>query len=232
MICLLLISVFVQGCMTNVETADRELEICIRKPNFPILVTDASQRDPWPDGVARLQNRIVIPDKKNKEIIDWEKKYVRQADCLVVVKNISKKPLALYEEWNSWGYYNLKFVFAGDSNEYVVTKKPGVWYRNFESCQILEPGESLTIPVAFADHIWSGLEPVRKNARQIKTIRALFEQHNPKETVVTPKVLWQGSISSKCYSARELLPGWGFGIYPKKTGNKILDDDDIELKFD
>lgn len=186
------------------------------------LITDISQRDPIPDGVMVGPRGVFFPDGPTPELEKWKKKYAAQVDLIVEVQNTSARELRLSEEWNSWGYCNLKFVFENGFHEYWVTKQPRLWYRNFSSFHTLKPGESFQIPVAFADHIWSGLDQVRTNASEISAVRAVYEQYN--SAFGPPEDYWHGSQSSRYYPAAELLPRFGF----RKTDH--MPDD--EMKFE
>ena len=61
----------------------------------------------------------------------------------VVVINTSDKPLRLWETWNSWGYYNLRFEVADSEGKilYTIKKKSRFWTRNFASWFELAVGE-------------------------------------------------------------------------------------------
>jgi hypothetical protein len=172
------------------------------------FITDVSQRDPVPDGAFVGPRGVSFPDGVTPELVKWKEKYATQVDLIVEIKNISDQELSLYEEWNSWGYCNLKFVFGDGCHEYWVTKQPGVWYRNFASFHTLVPSESIQIPVAFADHIWSNLDQIRTNATDISAVRAVYEQCN---VFFSPSEgFWHGSQSSRYYPASDLLPRFGF----------------------
>lgn len=177
-----------------------------------------------------------------EQIETWTKKYTALADLIVKVTNASDHELRLFEEWNSWGYCNLKFVFGDGVHEYWVIKQPGLWYRNFSSWHALAPGKSFQIPVAFADHIWSGLDLVRANTNLITSVRALYEQYQVPMLGRADDV-WRGSISSTFYPAAELLPRFGFPkhermpdqeaeIEPDRTPPADLSDpDDVKIEI-
>lgn len=104
-----------------------------------------------------------------------------------------------------------------------MTKRPGLWYRNFPAHDTLAPGASVQIPVAFADHIWTGVDQVRSNACHIESVRALYEQYQGETD-------WGGSVSSPYYGAAELLPRFGFRKtpLPKRSPWKI-ETEDIQI---
>ncbi len=141
-----------------------------------------------------------------------------KVDFEVHLLNASKKPVNLHDEWNSWGYYNLKFEI-GDrfGTRYWVTKKPWVWYRNFETSTEVKPGETMIIPVTLTDEIWGGLQPVR-DADKVDNfmcfIRAIYEQYpqmaGPKIDDSNKVSLWQGTSSSPPYEIAKILTDWKF----------------------
>ncbi len=173
------------------------------------LITSASQSDPIPKGVMLGPRGVFCPAGSTPELEKWKEKYAAQVNVIVEITNTSAQELRLFEEWNSWGYCNLKFVFGNGFHEYWVTKQPGTWYRNFSSWHTLAPGESFQIPVAFAEHIWSGLDQVRTNATGITYVRALYEQYQA-PMLGSAKGVWRGSVSSSFYPAAALLPRFGF----------------------
>ncbi len=207
------------------------------------LITDVSQRDPIPKGALLGPRGVFFPDGLTPELEKWKGEYAVQVDLIVEIRNTSARELRLFEEWNSWGYCNLKFVFEDGYHEYWVTKQPGLWYRNFSSFHTLHPGESFQIPVAFADHIWSGLDRVRSNASQITSFRALYEQYQS-PLFGHAEALWRGTVSSRFYSAAKLLSRFGFRKTEEGRDQEIeierarsmpldfSDPDDIKIEID
>jgi hypothetical protein len=150
-----------------------------------------------------------------------------QAEIVVEVQNRGNHDIELFEEWNSWGYCNLKFVFWAGEHEFWVTKVPGYWTRNFPSTKQLTSGAVLTIPVAFAESTWTGLEAVVTNRGMISEVRAIYEQHRPIERdSSTPKV-WKGMVTSDFYPASKLLPRFKFAdmITTDDVVRPVVNDD-------
>lgn len=59
----------------------------------------------------------------------------------VLLTNTSAVPIALFEEWNSWGYYGLSFALTyPDGRTVRVVKASRMWKRNFPSTITLAPG--------------------------------------------------------------------------------------------
>ncbi len=115
----------------------------------------------------------------------------------MVVTNTSANPQRLWETWNSWGYYNLRFEVADKDGNVISTikKKPRAWTRNFPSWVELAPGEHLVLDVDFDRERW--VLPFSKEKRQGQfslSMRAVFEIAADKETGVHK--VWTGKISS------------------------------------
>jgi hypothetical protein len=206
-----------------------DLLVTIEKPLKVIRIGDASQRDtPHPSGVAFILGKGggLREGASEKDKI-WHNKYTAPVSLVVKVKNISKRELLLSQEWNSWGYYNLKLIFFDGFHEYWVTKKKGLWYRNFPAFNKLKSGESFSITVALSPNIWNGIEEVKNGAKFITSIRALYEQHISDFTIGRKKFEgWNGTVSSKYYPANELLPSFKF----KKIVSNEEEDLGLRLK--
>jgi hypothetical protein len=214
----------------SISALSADIEVTIEKPKTIIRISDISQRDPNPpDGVAYVPDKgILLFPNPTKEAKEWYDKYSFPLSLIVNIKNISDKELFLFQEWNSWGYYNLKFVFYDGFHEYWVTKKEGLWYRNFPSWNILKPGEFFNIPVALTTQIWNGIETTKDNSKKIVSIRALYEQHiTGKIGVFGRDDEWQGSVSSKYYSASAVLPDFRFKNISQPNIDKA---DGLEIK--
>ena len=58
----------------------------------------------------------------------------------VLLTNTSPDTLAIYEEWNSWGYYGLSFeITYPDGRKVVARKAPRGWDKNFPSTTVIAP---------------------------------------------------------------------------------------------
>lgn len=61
----------------------------------------------------------------------------------VIIRNQSDSVIYFYEDWNSWGYYNIKFQIETGDSIYNVTKTKNSWWKNFPSYHSINPNESL-----------------------------------------------------------------------------------------
>lgn len=136
-------------------------------------------------------------------------------DFFVCVRNSTTNSLRFFEEWNSWGFENLKFACHNGWHEYWIAKRPGSWPRNFPSSQAIAPSQAFLIPVALNTNVWEGLSEAMAD-KKATHIRALYEQ------IVTPTndppfmtdQHWNGSQSSRYYGIDQVI-----GITDKREKN-------------
>ena len=152
-------------------------------------------------GPAELTVAIAVPargphqkGKPGPRVID-----IRQAQSHfhVVVTNTSGKPQRLWQTWNSWGYYNLRFEVADAAGKvlYAIKKKPRAWTRNFPSWIELASGEPFVMDVSFDRESWT--LPFLKDKRQGEfplRMRAVFGNRADKQT--EEHKVWTGEASS------------------------------------
>ena len=85
----------------------------------------------------------------------------------VLLTNTSRAPVALFEEWNSWGYYCLSFVLTyPDGRTVRAVKRPRTWEKNFPSTVTIAPGGSYTFQVDFDPKTWQHSPLVEKRTDQ------------------------------------------------------------------
>ena len=116
----------------------------------------------------------------------------------VVVTNTSDKPVRLWREWCSWGYYNLSFLVTGEDGKPIVVKKAWRgWKKNAPDSTTLPPGDHMVFEVSFDPKIWplasSELLPEEGKSREVK-MKAVFEIVKDNET--QKQDVWTGSVSS------------------------------------
>jgi hypothetical protein len=93
----------------------------------------------------------------------------------VVFENTSTQPLGVIDEWNSMGWFNLKFKYTmSDGIPRVMERKYGAWLRNYLTVTKLRPGEVLVRDIYFEDDGWEGVPTVTQNTPV--TIQAVFIQ--------------------------------------------------------
>lgn len=138
----------------------------------------------------------------------------------VVLQNTSSKPIQIFQEWNSWGYYNLILeISAIDSKTMGVPLRigrgAGVWFANVPSSDIIGPGEAIvrearlwvppetltptTKPTNVFGPFFANFPlPTSTTPRQI-TMRAVFSNSNDRSGSGSSGykgVVWTGRIAS------------------------------------
>lgn len=197
--------------------------------------------------IIAATNKIMVADISHGNMIDplsrshdqWDQAFkdclqhkTIPAELIVVLRNNTRHPIQLYEDWNSTGYENLKFVFWGYGHEYWVTKKAGFWTRNFPSVVTLGSGQCLSIPVAFTNSVWGAIDQVSAQAKDITHVRALYEQHHSPGSCWERD--WEDSVSSDYYPAADLLPRFNFSKTdgPGSLKESIsIDPDDLKVEI-
>jgi len=139
-------------------------------------------------------------------VVTEKMRHIRMpVDFFVVLHNNSDKIINIYDDDNSWGFECIKFILHNNENEYVVTKKPTIWYRNFESFISIKPHKFYRFPVVYSDVIWrfSGLNKHKK----ANLIRVIYDQPIKKTVSVALKGgdLWSGIISSPYYQITNII---------------------------
>jgi hypothetical protein len=113
----------------------------------------------------------------------------------VVVTNTSDRPVRLWREWCSWGYFNLSFVVTRDGGRPVtVRKKPRGWDRNFPDATLVPPGEHMVWDVTFEDSTWQDCPVPTPGKPQTVTMKAVYEIRPDKEAEAVH--VWTGRVSS------------------------------------
>jgi hypothetical protein len=128
----------------------------------------------------------------------------------VLLTNTSALPIALFEEWNSSGYYGLSFALTyPDGRTVRVVKSPRMWERNFPSTITLAPGGFYVFDVTFAPNTWQNsplqeLLPVQKKRTgepircRMRAIYTITPDDDSRKNAWTKKgvPVWTGTIKS------------------------------------
>lgn len=69
----------------------------------------------------------------------------------VIIHNDTDSTTYFYEDWNTYGYYNITFEIQHQNTVYPITRPEKYWYRNYPSFFMLHSGESLVFPYAIVD---------------------------------------------------------------------------------
>jgi hypothetical protein len=131
-----------------------------------------------------LRIRIAVPERGMVAARD------KHSHFNVVIENVSDQPQKIVDEWNSWGYFDLRLEYTLPNGETRrMEKQDRGWDKNFLTTTTLKPGEVTVWDVALDDSVWTNL-PVPKTGEAKVTIRAIFSQ---KEGVADA---WHGEVTS------------------------------------
>ena len=112
----------------------------------------------------------------------------------VVLTNVSDKPVRLWKEWCSWGYFCLSFeVQDGTGKLTAVRKTPRGWDKNFPSFQTLQPGSNMVFEVNFGSDWENPVLPEKGKSIQVK-MRAVYEI--PPDDEAKKAEVWTGKVAS------------------------------------
>ena len=143
-----------------------------------------------------LSVSISVPQRESKRIID-----VRQpaSHFHVIVTNTSDRDLNLWETWNSWGYFNLRFDVLDGMGKvaYSITKNQNrEWTVNYPSWVTLKPGEHFILDVYFDRETWvmPFLKTPKSRGKFNLKLRAVFEIKPDAEA--KKYGIWTGKIKS------------------------------------
>ena len=116
----------------------------------------------------------------------------------VVVTNVSQQSQALWEWWNSWGYFAISFEVATDDGRKVTLsrKRTIVFTRNVPSMFVVAPGEHQVYAVQLDK--WWETQPMLRRAEEMPVkLKAVYEV-SPTAESAQHKV-WTGRVESKTY---------------------------------
>jgi hypothetical protein len=147
---------------------------------------------------VRSQGAVILSEKPDVKVSLAVVEGGRQSAASafrVIIENISDKPQSHFDEWNSWGYYNLSLQWTNaDGKTGTVAKVPRGWDQNGPNVTILQPGEALVREVSFDPKLWQGW-PVGTGSITL-TLKVTYNSTGE------PKILnsatgWTGMVVSK-----------------------------------
>ncbi len=125
----------------------------------------------------------------------------------VLITNDSDKDQKLWESWNSWGFFNLRFDILDEKGEVInsIVKTPDtVWTRNFPSYTVLKPRQHLVFDVGLSHRDWVIARKRRPYTPFVQTedatnknklnLQAVFEI--PKDEETDKQFVWVGQIQT------------------------------------
>jgi hypothetical protein len=108
----------------------------------------------------------------------------------VVAVNQSNKPIRVWREWCSWGYYALSLEAKLPDGTVVPITKKGVvvWTKNYPDHFIILPGEYFVMPVKLKDE-WEGFHAKEEKVFLRAHYKIVSEEYAAKEGVWTGEVI-------------------------------------------
>jgi hypothetical protein len=127
----------------------------------------------------------------------------RRPNQLEFILKAHKYPVAVYEEWNSWGFYARTF-FAHDVNnpklKYKIERTSNGWDSNYPSTQIIYIGEPLVTKINFCDGSWY-IDPLLSQGKDHRLIlqgqyRVFDTDHFGNDIKNMNGPPWQGNLET------------------------------------
>lgn len=110
----------------------------------------------------------------------------------VVLTNVTDKPVHLWRDWCSWGYYNISLDFQAGGKEWKAVKRPRGWTKNYPDAMELAPGESAIFTQQLTEEIWDGLPPFKTMGGEKIKMRVRYEVAADEDTF--DKNVWTGTL--------------------------------------
>jgi hypothetical protein len=107
----------------------------------------------------------------------------------VLMKNTSGRPLLIWKQWCSFGYFNLHYqVTRSNGQKFDLRRRGGSWTWNFPDGKNVLPGEVITFDGTFdpgnSNSGWGGFPADWKDGEKVQ-LRAIYENgHDPVELKV------------------------------------------------
>jgi uncharacterized membrane protein len=108
------------------------------------------------------------------------------------LQNNSNKEVRLWEEWNSWGYYNILFIIITNDSIYTVRKNESFWQKNAPTYFILKPDASKQFDINLNSKDWQGLP-----AKNIKNAVIQVSYEIPQDEYTREKGVWTGKVTGE-----------------------------------
>ncbi|UOQ71772.1 hypothetical protein [Hymenobacter cellulosilyticus] len=150
----------------------------------------------------RLTLTIIPTDYSNNVSVGPVISFDHTGCFYVLLTNTSERPVNLFEEWNSWGYFGLSFDLTYTDGRKVRAVKAGRgWDKNFASTVTIAPGGFFVFPVTFntdpkIGDVWQNSPRSKKiNGPGVSCrMRAVYSIESSREA--TEHKAWTGTITS------------------------------------
>jgi hypothetical protein len=155
-----------------------------------LLLAGAALRLSGQAGALRIQILAPVSTPEGRREIALD----RYARFHVLLTNQSPEALRLWKDWNTWGYFNLTFLWKAGETTYAVRRKaPAGWDGDFPDYWTLMPGESLVLEVDMASGQWEGI-PDLYGERIPASLQAFYE--NKPDLLSAEFGIWTGKVVS------------------------------------
>lgn len=112
------------------------------------------------------------------------------APFYVIVTNQSDRPVRVWREWCSWGYFALSLeAKTPDGRAFQIKKKPTAWTKNFPDYFIILPNAHFVLPVKLNEK-WQNY-PTEERKLSLRAHYQILADKESKE-----KQVWTGKIIS------------------------------------
>ena len=124
----------------------------------------------------------------------------------VLLTNVRRAPIRVWQEWCSWGYYCLQIeVVEKDGTKHLLKKKRVPFYANFPDYVVLQPGQSSVWDVDLHESsVWTDLSWFPKDKMVNAKVRAIFTVRKPeteseRASDADRMDVWTGQVASEYY---------------------------------
>ncbi|MBD2767539.1 hypothetical protein IC235_06505 [Hymenobacter sp. BT664] len=115
----------------------------------------------------------------------------------VLLYNPSDKPLRLFEEWNSWGYFGLSFDLTYPDGRVVHSEKTSVgWDKNVPTFTVIAPKGYYVFEVSFDPSRWKNSVLLEKSGEHGRKCRLRAIYSIPSDPEAVKYGVWTGTIRS------------------------------------
>ena len=119
-------------------------------------------------------------------------------DFHVLLTNVSRRPVRVWQEWCSWGYYSLQFeVFGEDGKRHLLRKNRTSFYANFPDYVELLPGGSVVWRIELYPSEWEDLSWLPTDRVEHVKLRAIYRVTADEDS--KQYGIWTGHSSSGTY---------------------------------
>ena len=115
----------------------------------------------------------------------------------VVLTNVSEQPQAIWNWWNSWGYYAITFeVTTDDHKQFIISKRPTVFTKNNPTTFWVQPNEHEVFAIRLNDE-WQAQPAFPRRDSMHVSIKAVYAVSPTAESAKYG--VWTARVESMVY---------------------------------